>query len=129
MTPLEASRAMYAHVARGEWDAVETFMADDFVIHEPASLPYGGEWRGKDALKRLYAQVMGYWTEPRVAWRELVGGEDYAVAILTLSAGVPGGNERFTAEIAEVTRFEGGKMAEMRIHYFDTAALVDKLGS
>lgn len=120
---------MYAHVAKGEWDAVEGFMADEFVIHEPASLPYGGEWRGKDALERLYAHVMGYWSEPRVTWRELVGGDDYAVAILTLTATVPGSGERFSTEIAEVTRFENGKIAEMRIHYFDTAAIVEKLVS
>lgn len=117
---------MYAAVSRGDWAAVENFMAEDFVIHEPPSLPYGGEWRGKDALQRLYVHVMGYWTQPSVEWHELLGGEDNAVALLALSATSPAG-ERQTFEIAEVTRFENGKMASMRIHYFDTAAIRDLL--
>ena len=38
MTPAEATKAMYDHASRGEWDAVEAFMAEDFVIHEPVTL-------------------------------------------------------------------------------------------
>ncbi len=119
---------MYDAVRRGDWNEVEGYFADDFVIYEPPSLPYGGEWRGKDALRRLYAEVMGYWRNPSVAWRELVGGENYAVALLSLSVDKPGADERITFEIAEVTQFVGGKMASMRIHYFDTGAMRDLLG-
>lgn len=128
MTPLEASKAMYAAVARGEWDAVADFMADDLVIHEPASLPYGGEWRGRDALQRLYAHVMGYWEEPVVKWMELVGGEEYAVALLHFTVTAKSSGKRFETHIAEVTEFDdAGKMASMRIHYFDTAHMVEQL--
>jgi ketosteroid isomerase-like protein len=128
MTPLDASKAMYAEVARGNWDAVADYMADDFVIHEPASLPYGGEWRGRDALQRLYAHVMGYWEDPVVEWQELVGGEKYAVALLHFTVTARASGKRFDTHIAEVTRFDdAGKMASMRIHYFDTAAMVGQL--
>lgn len=128
MTPLEASKAMYAAVARGDWDEVATFMADDLVIHEPASLPYGGEWRGRDALQKLYAHVMGYWEEPVVRWMELVGGEKYAVALLHFTVTAKSSGKRFETHIAEVTEFDdAGKMASMRIHYFDTAHVVGQL--
>lgn len=128
MTPLDASKAMYAEVAKGNWDAVADYMADDFVIHEPASLPYGGEWRGRDALQRLYAHVMGYWEDPVVEWQELVGGEKYAVALLHFTVTARASGKRFDTHIAEVTRFDdAGKMASMRIHYFDTAAMVGQL--
>lgn len=128
MTPLEASKAMYAEVARGNWDAVAGFMADDFVIHEPPSLPYGGEWRGRDALQRLYAHVMGYWENPVVTWQELVGGEKYAVALLHFTVTAKSSGKRFETHIAEVTAFDdAGKMASMRIHYFDTADMVSQL--
>lgn len=125
MTPLEASRAMYDHVGRGEWDRVAEFMAEDFVIHEPSSLPYGGEWRGRDALQRLYAEVMCYWLDPSVEWQELVGGDRHAVALLKLTATAPESGRRFSQHIAEVTSFAAdGKMASMRIHYFDTAEMI-----
>lgn len=129
MSPVEASRAMYDCVARGDWAGVESFMAEDFTIHEPASLPYGGEWRGKDALQRLYAHVMGFWAEPQVEWEGLVGDERFAVALLRFSMTSRATGERFTQTVSEVTRFEGGKMAEMRIHYFDSAEVARQAGA
>lgn len=128
MTPLEASKAMYDAVHAGDWNAVADFMAEDFVIHEPASLPYGGEWRGRDALQRLYTHVMGYWDDPVVKWQELVGGEKYAVALLHFTVTAKSSGKRFETHIAEVTGFDdAGKMASMRIHYFDTADMVGQL--
>jgi ketosteroid isomerase-like protein len=128
MTPLEASRSMYDAVAIGDWERVASFMAEDFVIYEPTSLPYGGEWRGRDALQRLYAHVMGYWTDPKVTWQELLGGDEYSVALLHFAVTATSSGKRFETHIAEVTKFNaGGEMASMRIHYFDTAFMLDQL--
>lgn len=119
---------MYAHVAKGQWDAVAGFMADDFVIHEPASLPYGGEWRGRDALHRLYGRVMCFWDEPEVTWLELVGGERHTVALLDFAMTALGTGRRIAQRVAEVTTFDdAGKMAAMHIHYFDATAMVEAL--
>ena len=102
-------------------------MTDDFVIHEPSSLPYGGEWRGRDALQRLYAKVMSLWVDPQVEWIDLIGGEAHAVALLRFSMTSPVNGERQTQTVAEVTEFTGPLMSAMRIHYFDTAALAASL--
>jgi ketosteroid isomerase-like protein len=127
-TPLDASRAMYDHVSRGEWDRVAEFMTEDFVIHEPSTLPYGGEWRGRDALQRLYSHVMGYWRDPAVEWVELVGGERHAVALLHFTVTAPDSGNRFSQHIAEVTAFDAsGKMSSMRIHYFDTGEMARQI--
>ena len=128
MTPLEASKAMYAAVAKGDWAAVEQFMTEDFVIHEPTSLPYGGEWRGKDALQRLFTHVMGYWIDPKVEWLELAGGDKHAVALLHFTVTAPDSGKRFSQHIAEVTTFaDDGRMAAMRIHYFDTGEMARQI--
>jgi hypothetical protein len=128
MTPTDATRTMYEHATRGEWDAVETFMAEDFVIHEPPSLPYGGDWRGRDALQRLFTRVMGFWKDPAVEWIDLVGNDEHVIALLRFSMTVPHTGERIVQRVAEVTRFGAdGKMAEMHIHYFDTAEMVRML--
>ena len=124
MTPLETSRILYAHVAAGDWDAVDAMLTDDFVIYEPESLPYGGEWRGRDALRRLYAHVMGYWENPKVEWLELVGGETYAVALLRFGMTARATGKRIDTTVSEVTRFDGDRIADMRIHYFDTATML-----
>lgn len=131
-TPLEASRALYDHVRRGEWAAAEAFFTEDFVIHEPASLPYGGEWRGRDALQRLYRRVMELWIEPQVEWIDLIGGEAHTVALLRFAMTSPVTGRRMTQMVAEVTEFaeplgDPPLMRAMRIHYFDTAELAASL--
>lgn len=130
MTPLETTRAMYDAVARGDWDAVAQFMAEDFVIHEPATLSYGGEWRGRDALQRLFETVMGTWVDPLVEWIDLVGGETRVVALLQFTMTARATGNRFTQRVAEVTTFNvDGAMAEMHIHYFDTGEMARLSGS
>lgn len=101
--------------------ASRPFMADDFVILEPPSLPYGREWRGRDALRRLYAHVMGFWDKPRVEWIDLIGGDDHTVALLRMTATARATGKPINQTICEVTRFADGRMVEMQIHYFDTA--------
>lgn len=128
MSPLEASKTMYDHISRGEWDRVPAFMAEDFVIHEPSSLPYGGEWRGRDALQRLYAHVMAYWREPAVEWVDLVGGDRHVIALLHFTMTAPDSGKRFAQHIAEVTSFaDDGLMQSMRIHYFDTGEMARQI--
>lgn len=122
-------RDIYAYAGQGAWDRVEAHLSDKLVIHEPASLPYGGEWRGRDALRRLYADVMGYWSDPSVQVRSVVGDETWAVAILDFTMTSKATGERFTMPVAEVSRAEGGKIVEMRIHYFDTAEVARQAGA
>lgn len=124
MTPAEATRAMYDQAMRGEWDAVAEFMAEDFVIHEPVTLPYGGEWHGRDALQRLFTHVMTFWEDPDVEWIDLVGGDRHVVALLNFTMTVRGTGRRITQRVAEVTSFgPDGKMVAMHIHYFDTGEM------
>jgi len=121
---------MYEHAARGEWDTVAAFMAEDFVIHEPKSLPYGGEWRGRDALQRLFIRVMGFWESPEVEWIDLLGNDEHVVALLRFGMTAPTTGKRIVQRVSEVTRFNSqGLMAEMHIHYFDSAELADAVNA
>ena len=129
MSPLESTKAMYECVARGNWSAVATFMADDLVIHEPATLPYGGQWRGRDALQRLFKSVMGFWDDPQVEWIDMVGGETRVVALLQFTMTARTSGQRFSQRVAEVTTFNAdGLMSEMHIHYFDTGEMARMMG-
>ena len=130
MTPLEATKTMYDCVAQGDWNAVAEFMVEDFVIHEPSTLPYGGEWRGRDALERLFGTVMTFWDDPQVEWLDLVGGETHVVALLLFTMTARSTGLRFSQRVAEVTAFNSdGLMAAMHIHYFDTGEMARMIGS
>jgi hypothetical protein len=124
MDSVATVRRFYGHVTAGAWAEAEAMVDDDFVIYEPESLPYGGEWRGKDAFQRLFAFVMGFWRDPHIQRNGLVGDDTHVVALLTFSVTVKATGERITMPITEVTTMlPSGKIGAMRIHYFDTHAL------
>lgn len=115
-----------AHV--GDWTSVATMLSDDLVIYEAASLPFGGEYRGRDALQNLYQTVMRYWEAPAVEIYSIVGDDMHVVALMnfTMTSTVTGNT--FTQKIAEVSTVADGLVTEMRIHYFDTAQIAAEAG-
>lgn len=117
-------RRFYDLVASANWTQAEAMLDDAFVIHEPDSLPYGGDWRGKHAFQRLFAFVMDFWRDPHVEWHGLVGDSQHVVALLTFSVTVKTTGARIVMPLTEVTTvLPSGKIAAMRIHYFDTHAM------
>lgn len=124
MDSLATVRRFYDLVASADWAEAQAMLDDDFVIYEPESLPYGGEWRGKDAFQRLFSFVMDFWRDPHVEWNGLVGDGQHVVALLTLSVTVKTTGARIVMPLTEVTTvLPSGKIAAMRIHYFDTHAM------
>lgn len=122
-------RRCYTHASRGEWDQANALVADDFKLHEPASLAYGGVWTGKDAMQRLNGAVMSYWGQPELQLVDLIGNEQRCVVLLRFSMTSKATGKRFTQDVVEVLRVENGLIAELRIHYFDTAELALDTGS
>ncbi len=129
MTGVETVTAIYARARAGDWDGVEQLLSPDLVIHEPPSLPYGGEWRGRDALRRLFAKVMGYWDAPGVEPISIVGDDTHVVALLRFTMTSRATGETFTQPVAEVSTLAGGLVTEMRIHYFDSAEVARQAGA
>jgi ketosteroid isomerase-like protein len=115
-----------AHV--GDWDGVEALLSDDLVIHEAASLPFGGKYRGRTALRDLFAIVMAYWDQPSVDIYSIVGDDAHVVALMnfTMTSKITGNT--FTHQIAEVSTISEGLVTEMRIHYYDTAQVAAEAG-
>jgi len=122
-------RSLYDRAHVGDWDGVETLLSDDLVIHEAASLPFGGEYRGRGALRRLYGIVMGYWDRPTVEIYNIIGDDTHVVALMnfTMTSKITG--DTFTQKMAEVSTVENGLVTEMRIHYYDTAEVARQAGS
>lgn len=119
---------LYKHARVADWEAVASVMSDDLVINEPPSLPYGGEWRGRHALRDLFSTVMTYWDEPVIEQDSLSSDSRTVVSMVRLTITSRRNGERVTHRIAEVTTVEGERVTEMRIYYFDTARVLLELG-
>jgi len=121
-------RRLYENARVGDWEAVAASMADDLVIHEAPALPYGGEWRGRHALRDLYTAVVGHFDAPVIEQDALTSdGVGNVVALVRLTTTSRRSGERVVHRIAEVNRVVQGKVVEMRIFYFDEALVLAEL--
>ena len=125
-TPRELLSAVYAAAGARDWEKVESLIHPDFVLYEAECLPFGGEWRGKDALQRCAAAMYGTWAEAKVEIHDITGGDSWAVTVLTLTMTSKRTGETFSQTVNEAGTFEGGLLKELRIHYFDAAEVAAK---
>ncbi len=120
---------VYRLAGERDWDAVEARIHPDFVLYEAESLPFGGEWKGKDALQRCAAAMYATWEEASVDIHDITGGKEWAVVVLTLTMKSKKTGRTFTQTVNEAGRFEGGLLKELRIHYFDAAKVTAEAGA
>jgi len=128
MTAAEVLGTIYQRLGEQDWEGVMALMTDDFKIVEPDSLPYGGVWEGKDALQRLYPAVVSHFDEFSPVIKEVIGGIEWAAVIVDLSLISKKTGRQFSQTVTEVGRIRDGKLAELKIHYFDTAEIAQEIG-
>jgi hypothetical protein len=108
---------------RQDFEALATAFHRDVVIHEPASLPYAGDWRGLEGLGALFRQMRQIWSEMEVRALQatLSGGIVFMTCTLRLTARANG----LTIEqpFAEVLHFADGLLLEGTPFHFDTGEL------
>jgi ketosteroid isomerase-like protein len=112
---------LYAATGVGDWEKASAMLTDDFFVTEAEGLPMAGVYRGKDALRDLYAKVMGMLDVAGLERTQTTTGGDYAIAILTMRFADPA---LAPAELCELFRFRDGKCCEIRPYYFDPQAIV-----
>ena len=110
--------ALYEATGRGDWAAAAEHLTDDFFVTEADSLPFAGVYSGKGALQALFQKVMSMADVMDLEIHETTVGENYAVTIVDMIFKAPAGAR---ARIAEMFRFRGDKVCEIRPYYFDPA--------
>lgn len=120
--------SFYAALGRSDYDAAFGLLADDFVLAQAESLPYGGTWEGTDGVRAFFQRLSDTWA--RFGSREtryLTDGTTTVVA-LSVAEGETKAGEQFEMPMAQVYTVRGGKLVEARPFYFDTAALNRAVG-
>ena len=113
---------LYASTGAGDFDTAEGLLTDDFFIIEAEGLPMAGEYRGKTALRGLYAHVFGTLKVADLGPEGMYVGGDYVVNLISFRFENP---DLASAQLAEVFRFRGDKVCEIRPYYFDPKPIVD----
>lgn len=118
---VEVVQTLYDRCAVADWPAAAAHLTEDFFVTESPELPFAGTYHGREALQRLYQIVFGMLDVASLDIRDIAVGKDHAVVILDM---VLAGPEPTKVALAEVFRFRGDKVCEIRPHYFDTAPII-----
>ncbi len=112
---------LYAATGVGDFDKAASMLTDDFFVSEADSLPMAGVYRGKNALRDLFIDVMGMMDVAGLERGETTTGGDYAVCHVTFKFADP---RLKPAELLELFRFRGNQVCEIKPYYFDPAPII-----
>ena len=96
----------------------------DVVVHEPASLPYAGDWRGLEGISALLRTMSEVWSDVRVEGLEAAQSGDTVFMACTLHLTSRSNGNVIQQPFAEVLRFKDGLLFEGTPFYYDTGAIV-----
>lgn len=107
----------------GDLDSLARIFHADCKIHEPASLPYGGVWRGLTGVAKLIRAMGEAWSKMAIEDRSatLSGNTLYMRCELSLTARVT--KITLAQPFAQVIRIADDRVVEATPFYFDTGAL------
>jgi ketosteroid isomerase-like protein len=116
----------YAAFARQDMPAVLQAFDEDIEWGVPDSLPFGGTYRGHDAVMRFFGELSSHWQELSVEPEEFIDGGE-TIVVLVRDRGVGRGGS-MDARAVHLWRMRDGKAVSFT-EFLDTAKTLQALGT
>jgi hypothetical protein len=97
------------------------------VVHEPASLPYAGDWQGLEGIGTLFRRMSDTWSDVRVEDLEGMHSDNTVFMTCTLYLTARASGATIKQPFAEVLRFKDGLLLEGTPFYYDTSEIMSAL--
>lgn len=108
-------------LAAGDLGAATAYISDDFICREAASLPYAGEYRGKQGFRDLGADLATTWNDFGFKIHMIFGDGEHVSVIETIWGKVAG--KPWQMPVIEVWKLRDGKVLEVTPYYHDAGPL------
>jgi ketosteroid isomerase-like protein len=113
----------------GDMDDVLSLLTDDIVVHEAPSVPYPGDHCGKDAFIKLANAFLEVWDlQSDLELDIMPAGDDRALALVGFDVTAKPTGKPLRLRTAEIYTIREGEIADLIVHYWDTAAMVEATG-
>ncbi|GAA3080130.1 nuclear transport factor 2 family protein [Streptomyces rectiviolaceus] len=113
---------------RASFDLLAPYFAPDVVMHQAESLPYGGIWRGHDGMTRFFIAMSETWESFEIGEQEFLATGETAVVHTQVRARARATGRELAFPVLQTITVRGGRIAEVRPFYWDTAAIVAACG-
>jgi ketosteroid isomerase-like protein len=134
-TNAEVVLAGFTAVEERDRDGLFALYDDDVELHDAPSLPYGGSFRGKEALREQLEAApettwLGTWDplQPTEAERRMdprvvaTNGEE--VTVLYMQRAMSPSGEHFESPVLGLYEVRDRKLARLQMFHYDTAAIL-----
>ncbi len=113
----------------GNIDYVLSILDDDIVVHECDHVPYPGDHRGKDGFLKLAEAFNECWDiQSDLSLDIMPAGDDRVLVMVRFDAIAKHTGKPIELRIAELYTIKQGKLADIVVHYWDTAAMAEATG-
>ena len=119
-----AEAAYLADGGGGDFSPVAATLDADCVIYQPASLPYGGAWRGHAGFEAWMRAFAAQWSALDVRDPHLFHDGDVIVSRSHVYATSRTTGRAADWPLLQLVRFRDAKVLELSPFYWDTAALL-----
>jgi hypothetical protein len=127
---LDLLRRFAKEVTTGNRDGLRSILAEDVVVHEAPALPYGGDHHGREAFIRLFETVQSTWTFTEAfQYTYYVSDPDTVILQVEVDAIAAATGNTLRLRLAEIFTIRDGKIAELDVYYWDTAAMLTALSA
>ncbi|MBZ4322129.1 nuclear transport factor 2 family protein [Streptomyces huiliensis] len=133
--PLSVLKGMYEAESRylaaggpgaASFDLLAPYFADDVVLHQADSLPYGGTWHRHDGMARFFLAMSLAWERFDILDQRFLGVDgDTVVVHSRIRARARATGRELEFPIVQTIEVRDGRIARVRPFYWDTAAIAE----
>jgi uncharacterized protein len=120
---VDTVRQWYEFVLAGDLESAGAMMRDDFVLHEPPALPYGGEYHGVAGFFEIMGRINEQFETSLAAPVEYFDATDPVVIHLVGRFTSRATGEAVKMNVVELYYVRDGKIAELDVYYKDPGAI------
>jgi uncharacterized protein len=123
---LQTLKGFVENFLGGDAEAALEFIHPDVVAHEPESLPYGGEYRGKDAFLDMMTKIVET-AEVEATLLDMHDAGDTVVAVFLAKYTSRASGNSIEMPVSEIYGFTDGLISSVNIFYKDSKAFLDAI--
>ncbi len=123
-----AAETAYLAPDGGDFSVIAQTLDPDCVLHQPASLPYGGEWRGPAGFKAWMKAFGAQWSSLEVRDPRFYLSGDVVVSHSHVHAVARATGQAIDWPLLQLFRVRDSRILELRPFHWDTAAMLPALG-
>jgi ketosteroid isomerase-like protein len=120
MGKLQTFEALQQALARDDLEVMRAYLAEDFVLHEPPALPFGGDFLGPEGYVELVRQIKSFFELELLSSKLTEARDDLLLCELVIRFKSRRTGESAETDLVDLYHFDAqGKISRMDAFYMD----------